>query len=204
MLTKSLTTMTINHALIERLLLLVTPAFIVVLLVLGKVSQHPATTSFILDLPEGLDSPSRVWVLSHPVTPEETECLALNVYFEARDQSPQAQYAVAEVVLYRVMNANFPDSICAVVKQGRYPSWNDLIPYKWKCSFTWHCDRKSDIPTDLKAFEVAKYIVNDVLNNPVYEPELTYALYYHAFWVDPYWRPSKTFVGKVGAHLFYI
>ena len=130
MLTKGLTTMVINHTLIERPLLLVTPMFIVVLLVLGKVSQHPATSEFYLEVPAVEFSPPRIWPLRYPVTPEEVECLTLNVYFESRSESPQAQYAVAEVVLYRVMNANFPDTICGVVKQGRYPAWDDTMPYK--------------------------------------------------------------------------
>jgi len=196
--------MTINRDLIERLILWVTGVFIVVLLVHGKVSHHPATITRALELPAFADQPSRIWALPHPVTPKETECLALNIYFEARSESPQAQYAVAEVVLYRVMNVNFPDTICGVVKDGVYSSWDESMPRKWKCSFTWFCDRKSDIPRDQTAFEVAKYITNDVLNNPVYEPELDYALFYHAYTVDPYWRPYKTFVGKIGAHLFYL
>jgi len=196
--------MTVNRDLIERLTLWVTGVFIVCLLVYGKISAMPTTMSMTLALPAFEEQPSRIWVLHYPVTPEEAECLALDIYFEARSESPEAQYAVAEVVLYRVMNGNFPDTICGVIKDGLHSKWNETMPRKWKCAFTWFCDRKSDIPNDEHAFEVAKFIANDVLNNPAYVPELEYALYYHAEFVDPYWRPFKIFVGKIGAHLFYI
>ena len=45
-------------------------------------------------------------------------CLALNVYYEARSEPMDGQYAVAHVVLNRVANDAFPDDACKVVKQG--------------------------------------------------------------------------------------
>ena len=48
----------------------------------------------------------------------ELHCLALNNYFEARGESTTGQRAVANVVLNRVKHKGFPDTICAVVKQG--------------------------------------------------------------------------------------
>ena len=45
-------------------------------------------------------------------------CLALNVYYEARSQSTVEQIAVAQVVINRVNDSRYPNSICEVVKQG--------------------------------------------------------------------------------------
>jgi len=74
----------------------------------------------------------------------ELECLATNVYFEARDQDVLGQRAVAHVALNRVMSPNFPNTICDVVKQGpTYKSRPDL-PRKNRCQFSWYCDGKSD------------------------------------------------------------
>ena len=45
-------------------------------------------------------------------------CLALNVYFEARNQPVNGQIAVSSVVLNRVKSNKYPNDICSVVKQG--------------------------------------------------------------------------------------
>ena len=48
---------------------------------------------------------------------EALMCLALNVYFEARNDSMVGQYAVAQVVINRVQHDKLPDDVCSVVKQ---------------------------------------------------------------------------------------
>jgi spore germination cell wall hydrolase CwlJ-like protein len=50
-------------------------------------------------------------------------CLALNMFFEARNESLIGQVMVAEVTLNRVANARFPDTVCEVVWQDRQFSW---------------------------------------------------------------------------------
>ena len=45
-------------------------------------------------------------------------CVALAVYFEARNQPPQGQIAVAHVVLNRVADPHYPSDPCAVVMEG--------------------------------------------------------------------------------------
>ena len=45
-------------------------------------------------------------------------CLAMNVYHEARSDHTIGQYAVAHVVMNRVMSDRYPNSVCDVVKQG--------------------------------------------------------------------------------------
>ena len=66
-------------------------------------------------------------------------CLALNVYFEARNDTMVGQYAVAQVVINRVQSSKFPNDVCSVVKQSR----NDGT-----CQFSWYCDGKSDRPRE--------------------------------------------------------
>lgn len=74
----------------------------------------------------------------------ELECLATNVYFEARDQDVIGQRAVAHVTLNRVKSPDFPNTICDVVKQGpTYRNRPDL-PKRNRCQFSWYCDGKSD------------------------------------------------------------
>ena len=52
------------------------------------------------------------------VDDRELECLALNVYFEARSEPSEGQLAVAYTTLNRVADTQFPDSVCEVVQQG--------------------------------------------------------------------------------------
>ena len=51
---------------------------------------------------------------NHP----ELYCLAQNVYFEAKSEPLAGQYAVADVVLNRVKDTRYPNTICEVVKEG--------------------------------------------------------------------------------------
>ena len=49
---------------------------------------------------------------------EALVCLALNVYHEARDQPFIGQVAVAQVVMNRVHDDRFPNTVCEVVQEG--------------------------------------------------------------------------------------
>ena len=49
----------------------------------------------------------------------EVQCMALNIYYETRNSSLADNYAVADVVLNRVEDTRYPNTICEVVKQGR-------------------------------------------------------------------------------------
>jgi spore germination cell wall hydrolase CwlJ-like protein len=59
-------------------------------------------------------------------------CLATAIYFEAALESERGQRAVAQVVLNRVKDPNFPNSVCQVVYQG----WERQTG----CQFSFTCD----------------------------------------------------------------
>ena len=65
---------------------------------------------------------------------DSAECLAKNIYYEARNQGTAGWMAVTAVVLNRVNDSRFPNTICEVVEQGpTRPSWknaNIKIPVK--------------------------------------------------------------------------
>ena len=87
-------------------------------------------------------------------------CLALNTYHEAKNQSLVGQIATAQVVMNRVEDKRFPNTICEVVKQGpTRPSWEDPkkeYPIKHRCQFSWYCDGKDDTPKNEKAWKKAQ------------------------------------------------
>lgn len=125
----------------------------------------------------------------------ELECLALNVYWEARGESPKGQSAVAAVTLNRVAHSAFPDSICQVVRQGVRYGLN-------RCQFSWACDRYADRPRDGDAWADAKEVAFRVLYMD--EPDPTQgALYFHATRVRPNWSRSMVKVARIGRHIYY-
>ena len=154
-------------------------------------------------IPQGPEKPYRQWNISYPVSQEELGCLALNIYFESRGEEPDGQFAVADVVMHRVNHFKYPNTVCGVVKKGVYPSWSKDMPLKYKCHFTWYCDRKPDDPVDGEAFATAMYVATTVLNDPKYIPVISYGLYYHAEYVNPEWAEGRVVIASLGKHLFY-
>ena len=105
-------------------------------------------------------------VTTQAQTHPSAECLALNMYYEARDQGTAGLLAVSSVVLNRVNDSRFPNSICEVIYQGPVrESWKTrkyknlaedkrvYFPIKHKCQFSWYCDRKSDEPYNKKKYK---------------------------------------------------
>jgi spore germination cell wall hydrolase CwlJ-like protein len=125
----------------------------------------------------------------------ELQCLALNVYWEARGEPVDGRYAVAAVTLNRVINDSFPDSICGVVKQGVSLGRN-------RCQFSWACDRRGDRPRDGDAWEDAKDVAYSVLFRDHPDPT-DGALYFHAKRVRPKWSRTMVKVGRIGSHVYY-
>ena len=122
------------------------------------------------------------------------ECLALNIYHEARSEPQKGQQAVAAVTINRVAAPGFPDSICQVVKQGGKK--------RNKCQFSWWCDSHSDKPREGSAWQSALELSRKTLEGKIGDPTGG-ALYYHAKRVNPRWARTFERTGKIGQHLFY-
>jgi len=120
-------------------------------------------------------------------------CLALNIFFEARNETIAGRIMVAEVTLNRVAAARYPDTVCEVVWQRK--------------QFSWTHDGKHDDPTrmsylDRKAWGDIKQLAEDILNEEI-DLLGSGATMYHATYVEPYWANSYQLIGKIGEHLFY-
>ena len=113
---------------------------------------------------------------------EEVRCLAENIYFEARSESTAGRMAVALVVLNRVEDKRFPDTVCGVVKQTKYyPSGRiDLH----SCQFSWYCDGKSDTPTE-SCWEDIVTLAQILYGWRTKEDFTDGALWYHSKKVNP-------------------
>lgn len=140
----------------------------------------------------------------------ELECLALNVYHEARSESLAGQYAVADVTLNRVESKRYPSTICGVVKQAVMSEWGVqrglFIPKKNMCQFSWYCDGQPDAPIEQYAWLRAKDVAENILSYRKFRGLTEGASHYHANYVSPEWSSSRkmTLVGRIGDHIFYI
>lgn len=144
--------------------------------------------------------PVSVAAITPIATKEDTYCLALNIYFEARNEPLNGKIAVSHVVLNRVASKQYPNTVCKVVKQGR--TWKNKI-VRNKCQFSWHCDGKSDKPKDKTSWQAAKVLAKGILEGKISDPT-NGALSYHADYVNPYWTASMKRTSKFGVHIFYI
>jgi len=137
---------------------------------------------------------------------KQHECLAKNIYFEARNEPFAGQFAVALVTLNRVHDTAFPNTICEVVYQGIHHA--DGFPKRDRCQFSWYCDGNSDEVRNQRAWQTVQKTANLAMlqYSSIKAEGLDYtegARYYHTYEISPRW--SKTFpkVGRIGDHIFY-
>jgi len=144
-------------------------------------------------------------LVTSAVDTQELECMARNIYFEARAESEIGQAAVAQVVLHRVRNSAFPDTICGVIEDAElYTNWRGtVLPLRHKCQFSWFCDGLSDEPTDTKAWLRSIAIAQRVIDG--YYPDLVNeALWYHAVYIKPpWWALTLEPTIRIDNHVFY-
>ena len=130
-------------------------------------------------------------------------CLALNTYHEAKNQSMIGQVATAQVVMNRVADSRYPNTVCEVVKQGPKYKGSD-VPVRHKCQFSWFCDGKSDEPKrDSKEWFKAQDYARIVLSGRIVLDVTEGATHYHATYVKPSWAKTKTRTTRIESHIFY-
>jgi spore germination cell wall hydrolase CwlJ-like protein len=113
------------------------------------------------------------------------------------------QLAVGQVVMNRVADTRFPDSVCEVVKQAVTHKGTDK-PILHKCQFSWWCNGAPDTP-DLESDEWynAKRYARMVLYGTITLDITEGATHYHAIYVRPEWAKTKTKTTRIDRHIFY-
>jgi spore germination cell wall hydrolase CwlJ-like protein len=128
---------------------------------------------------------------------DEVNCLALNIYHEARGEPQEGQLAVAYVTMNRVASPRYPKTVCAVVWQNG--------------QFSWTRDGRSDVPRDQRAWDRAKRIASFIYTNYARFQEVLKgatdmtkgALFYFApKKVSPYWTRNMVATTAIGSHVF--
>lgn len=145
-----------------------------------------------------------------PYSEKAIECMVMNLYHEARSEGFTGMFAVALVVMNRVQDDRYPDTVCGVVKQGQYKA--DGSPKLHRCHFSWWCDGKSDRMHDIQAFRDALTVARLVLTSSTSNGDRFILLditegstHYHTTDVNPKWRNDRgmTKIGQFGSHIFY-
>ncbi|MEZ5810690.1 MAG: cell wall hydrolase [Rhizobiaceae bacterium] len=125
----------------------------------------------------------------------EQQCLTAGVYFEARGESVAGQAAVAQVILNRVRNPDYPNSVCGVVYQNK--SWRN------RCQFSFACDGIRDRVASPAHWKTAEEVAQAVTAGVIWFPEVGSATHYHATYVHPRWARTMQRMQKIGQHIFY-
>ncbi len=124
----------------------------------------------------------------------DLECLTQAVYYEARGESPQGQFAVAQVVMNRVKHPAFPKTVCGVVFQGS--------GRRTGCQFSFACDGSMRGGHETSAWKRARKVASRVLAGAAIA-DVGSATHFHTTAVAPAWGPQMRRVAQVGMHVFY-
>ncbi|MBX9574653.1 MAG: cell wall hydrolase [Caulobacteraceae bacterium] len=121
-------------------------------------------------------------------------CLTQAIYYEAALEPTEGQEAVAQVVLNRVRDPNYPNTVCGVVFQGAERITG--------CQFSFTCDGALSRAPAPWAWKRAEAVAVRALNGQV-AARVGTATHYHADYVHPWWAPTLLKIDQIGAHIFY-
>lgn len=122
------------------------------------------------------------------ISHRDVDCLAKNLYHEARGESDKGLLAVAAVTMNRVAAKGFPSTVCGVVYD--------------KGQFSWVQQLRDHTPKHKEAYKRVKYLAMSYLSGTIKDPT-NGALYYHAYYVKPYWTKTVKLTTRIDSHLFY-
>jgi spore germination cell wall hydrolase CwlJ-like protein len=135
--------------------------------------------------------------LARQVDRRNLDCLARNVYFEARGEPVAGQYAVAEVTMNRKASPLYPKTVCQVVYQKNW----DPLRKRYVGAFSWTEFDSLPEPSGEEWQRARKVAAAVYYGRAV--PTLEGALFFHATYIKPDWAKEKKRVARIGRHVFY-
>ncbi|WP_417231711.1 cell wall hydrolase [Brevundimonas sp.] len=145
----------------------------------------------------GLLVPARPFVLRTATAEDRNRalrCLTQAVYYEAALESDEGQAAVAQVVLNRVRDRTYANTVCGVVFDGAERLTG--------CQFSFTCDGALARTPIAWAWNRSRIVAERALNGHV-ATRVGTATHYHADYVHPWWAPTLNKLTQVGSHVFY-
>lgn len=124
----------------------------------------------------------------------EWECLSEALYFEARGEKLTGIFGVAEVILNRVDDRRYPNTVCGVVNQG--------TGERYRCQFTYTCDGHPETIREAGAYELVGKVAKLMLDG-LPRTLTDGATHYHTKAVKPRWSRVFKHTTTIGTHRFY-
>lgn len=121
-------------------------------------------------------------------------CLTQAVYYEAALEPTAGQEGVAQVVLNRVRDPDYANTVCGVVFEGAERTTG--------CQFSFTCDGALGQAPVRWAWDRARVVAERALAGQV-ATQVGTATHYHADYVHPWWTPTLNKLTQIGAHIFY-
>ena len=160
------------------------------------------------------------------VNEAELKCMAENIYFEGRAEPMVGKDAIGKVVMNRIEDTRFPNSICGVVKQGPVrESWKTkkdpnladkdrkYYPIKNRCQFSWWCDGQKDIiwatymngeviESNMTAWRDSINVALWLMSGELKDPTHGAVFYYNPNIANPSWGAIYKETAMIGNHRF--
>ena len=125
---------------------------------------------------------------------KQLDCLAKNMYHEAKGEGGFGWLAVGMVTMNRVESKRYPNTICKVVYQNNGKVWQ----FSWAGTKKKLTKPKKELYNEIYQLAILIYLhhskMHDVTDN---------ALFFHADYVSPYWSKKMKKTTKIGRHIFY-
>lgn len=124
------------------------------------------------------------------VSEKELDCLARNIFYEAGVEDRAGKVAVAQVTMNRLKTGRWGRDICSVV-------------YAY-AQFSWTLDKQKRQTTPKgELWQESIRVANDFVYKGKRVKGLESSTYYHADYVNPYWRKDVVKIQQIGQHIFY-
>ena len=158
---------------------------------------------------------------------DELKCMAENIYFEGSAEPMIGKIAIGHVVMNRIQDERFPNTICEVVHQGPVTeSWKTkkdptlpdserkFYPIKNRCQFSWWCDGQKDIiwatymngeviTENMTAWRDSIHVALFIMNGDYsMDPTDGAVFYYNPHIANPGWGALYEETAMIGNHRF--
>ena len=124
-------------------------------------------------------------------TPQDSNCLAKNIYHEAGVEDIRGKFAVAQVTLNRLKTGRWGKNICSVVYAKSQFSW------------TLYTKKRNEQPRG-PLWAESQRVATQVLAHGARVPSLQASHHYHAVYIKkPVWTRAVAKIQQIGQHVFY-
>lgn len=114
--------------------------------------------------------------------------MTMNIYHESRGEPVQGQLAVGNVVINRVDDPDFPNTVCGVILQVH--------------QFSWYWDGKSDRVRNREDFKLAAELSLMLLAGYIDDNTDGALYYYNPNKANPYWASAYNYRVTYANHRF--